>query len=132
MIVTARYLILMMFSRTITSRVYEAWIFLIRFLVISVTSRFVPKSFRLYFHPWSFCPPYPSHFVPSTIFPLDVPPPPPPIRFAPSFGNVLYACMHVHVLYSGKIQGNSFIMLCLGSIEPDHVINEPCYKGIIL
>ena len=30
------------------------------------------------------------------------------------------------------IQGSPFITLCLGSIELDRVISEPCYKGIIL
>ena len=30
------------------------------------------------------------------------------------------------------VQGSPFITLCLGSIELDHVISEPCYKGIIL
>ena len=29
------------------------------------------------------------------------------------------------------VQGSPFIMLCLGSIELDRVISEPCYKGII-
>ena len=32
----------------------------------------------------------------------------------------------------GQVQGSPFIMLCLGSIELDRVISEPCYKGIIL
>ena len=97
------------------------------FVKLSVTSRFAPKpfppkSFRLYFHPWSFLHPHPGRFAPNTIFPLppqDVPPPshspPQPSRFAPNFGNVLYACLymfctvkkqHVHVLYSEKIQFN--------------------------
>ena len=31
-----------------------------------------------------------------------------------------------------KLQGSPFITLCLGSIELDCVISEPCYKGIIL
>ena len=31
-----------------------------------------------------------------------------------------------------KIQRSPFITLCLGSIELDRVISEPCYKGIIL
>ena len=30
------------------------------------------------------------------------------------------------------VQGSPFITLCLGSIELDSVISEPCYKGIIL
>ena len=30
-----------------------------------------------------------------------------------------------------KVQSSPFIMLCLGSIELDRVISEPCYKGII-
>ena len=30
------------------------------------------------------------------------------------------------------VQGSPFITLCLGSIELDGVISEPCYKGIIL
>ena len=30
------------------------------------------------------------------------------------------------------IQGSPIITLCLGSIELDRVISEPCYKGIIL
>ena len=30
------------------------------------------------------------------------------------------------------VQGSPFITLCLGPIELDHVISEPCYKGIIL
>ena len=31
-----------------------------------------------------------------------------------------------------QLQSSPFITLCLGSIELDHVISEPCYKGIIL
>ena len=31
-----------------------------------------------------------------------------------------------------KVQGSPFITLCLGSIELNRVISEPCYKGIIL
>ena len=31
-----------------------------------------------------------------------------------------------------NIQGSPFITLCLGSIELDPVISEPCYKGIVL
>ena len=31
-----------------------------------------------------------------------------------------------------KIQGSPFITLCLGSIELDRVISEPCYNRIIL
>ena len=30
------------------------------------------------------------------------------------------------------VQGSLFIMLCLGSIELDLVVNEPCYKGIFM
>ena len=30
------------------------------------------------------------------------------------------------------VQGSPFKTLCLGSIELDRVISEPCYKGIIL
>ena len=33
---------------------------------------------------------------------------------------------------SGDIQYSPFITLCLGSIEMEHVISEPCYKGTIL
>ena len=31
-----------------------------------------------------------------------------------------------------RFQGSPFIMLCLGSVQPDRVISEPYYKGIIL
>ena len=31
-----------------------------------------------------------------------------------------------------KLQGSPFITPCLGSIELDRVISEPCYNGIIL
>ena len=33
---------------------------------------------------------------------------------------------------NNKVQRSPFIMLCLGSVELDRVISEPCYKGIIL
>ena len=35
-------------------------------------------------------------------------------------------------LYKIRLQGSPFITLCLGSIELDCVISEPCNKGIIL
>ena len=83
------------------------WLFV--WMPCAVTSRFAPqdvshKSF----------PPPPRRFA--FIFslghfaPIPFPPPPRrflPSRFAPNFGNVLYglyACKHVHVLYSEKIQ----------------------------
>ena len=36
------------------------------------------------------------------------------------------------IIEKSEIQGSPFITLCLGSIELDRVISEPCYKGIIL
>ena len=40
-------------------------------------------------------------------------------------------CEKVETSFS-QLQGSPFVMLCLGSIELDCVISEPCYKGIIL
>ena len=34
------------------------------------------------------------------------------------------------IFFTSEIQGSPFITLCLGSIEMDRVISEPCYKGI--
>ena len=31
-----------------------------------------------------------------------------------------------------QIHFGPFIMLCLGSIEMDRVVSEPCYKGTVL
>ena len=36
-----------------------------------------------------------------------------------------------HLIYF-SVEDSPFITLCLGSIELDHVISEPCYKRIIL
>ena len=41
-------------------------------------------------------------------------------------------CCIDNITHIVVIQGSPFIMLCLGSIELDRVISEPCYKGIIL
>ena len=40
--------------------------------------------------------------------------------------------MHYGIMYVSVLQGSTFVTLCLGSIELDRVISEPCYKGIIL
>ena len=41
----------------------------------------------------------------------------------------MYQCIKIADF---KVKGSPFITLCLGSIELDRVISEPCYKGIIL
>ena len=48
-IVTLRYLMLSTFSRSVPSKVYEAWIFLIRFLVSCITS--LPRNPIDQYHP---------------------------------------------------------------------------------
>ena len=51
--------------------------------------------------------------------------------------NISYSFLEINLhldklRVASHIQGSPFITLCLGSIELDRVISEPCYKGILL